>query len=97
MRPINIKADAYISTSDFKTVHDLGIYLQKLSNDTNLYASKLKAKDEYRAVPYTKLFKQAACDICERLHNTSSYRSIYPDINKWIHTEIPCFTPNDII
>ena len=96
-RPIDIKSDAYISTSDFKTVQDLGIYLQKLSNDTNLYASMLKIKDEYRAVSNIELFRQAACDLCERLHNPTRYKSIYPDINKWIHTEAPCFPPKDLI
>ena len=96
MRPIDTKRDAYISASDFKTAHELGRYLKTLSRDTNRYASMLKAKDEYQAVPYTELFKNAACDICMRLHNQEKYTSVYGDINKWMKTSEPCFKLNDI-
>ena len=96
-RPIDINREAYINTNDFKTVQDLGKYLKALSNDNNKYASMLKAKNKYQAVPYIELFQEAACDICNRLHNPERYKSIYANINEWIHTEIPCFEPQDII
>ena len=95
-RPIDIKHNAYISTSDFETAHDLGRYLRILSNDTNLYAYMLKTKDKYQAVPYKEVFQNAACDMCKRLHSPDKYTTNYADIGKWLRTEQPCFKPNDI-
>ena len=96
IRPIESRHDAYISSSDFKTAHDLGRYLKALSVDTTKYASMLKAKDEYQAVPYMELFQEAACKICQRLHNQAKYRYVYTDINKWLLTKEACFQPDDI-
>ena len=95
-RPIDIKHDAYISANNFKSADDLGRYLKTLSHDTNLYASKLKVKDEYKAESYMNLFKVAACDICKRLHNPEKYQYVYQDIHKWIQTTEPCFEPSDL-
>ena len=96
-RPIDIKRDAYISANDFKTAHDLGRFLKSLSNDTKMYASMLKAKDKYQAVPYIDLFQKAMCDICKRLQNPTEYKSVYADIREWMLSEEPCFKPNDIL
>ena len=96
IRPIEARRDAYISSSDFISADDLGRYLKALSVDTTKYASMLKAKDEYVAVPYMELFQKAACDICQRLHNPAKYQSVYMDMNKWLFTKEPCFQPNDI-
>ena len=95
-RPIDIKQDAYISSSDFKTAHELGRYLRDLSNDPNMYASMLKAKNEYQAVSYMELFREFSCDICKRLHKAAKYHSVYRDINKWIQSTEPCFKTRDI-
>ena len=95
-RPLNISKEAYISTSDFKTAHDLGKYLKNLSRDTTKYAAMLKVKDEYEVVSYIELFEEAACDICQRLHNLKEHKSSYMDVSKWIHTIEPCFQPNDL-
>ena len=95
VRPTDIRRDAYISASDFKTAHDLGRYLKDLSTDTKKYASMLQAIDEYETKTYMELFKEAACDICRRLPSPEKYQSVYRDINEWIKTREPC--PNQTI
>ena len=96
-RPIEINQNAYISTNDFGSAHELGQYLQALSNDTKMYASMLKAKDKYQALPHIEIFQKAMCDICKRLQNPVKYKSVYSDINGWMLTQEPCFKPSDIL
>ena len=95
-RPINISKQAYISSSDFKDAHALGKYLKNLSQDTELYANKLKIKDEYRLIHYRELFNKSLCEICKRLHNLKEYHSVYKNMTEWFTTYQPCFKPNDI-
>ena len=95
-RPLNISRKAYISTSDFKSAHELGRYLKALSRDTAKYADMLKAKGEYESVSYKELFQEAVCNICKRLHNVEQYKSIYWDVSKWVKSKEPCLQPIDL-
>ena len=95
-RPININKHAYISTSDFEDAHALGKYLKNLSQDTSLYANKLKIKDTYTLIHYRELFNKSLCEVCKRLHNLEEYRYVYKNMTNWFLTHQPCFKADDI-
>ena len=95
-RTINASKNAFISTSDFSNVHELGKYLQRLSRNISEYARMLEEKDKYYSVSYPELFQNAMCDVCKRLNKLEEYRSVYENVGTWMKSNYPCFKPNDL-
>ena len=95
-KPLNISNYAYVSTSDYRNAHELGIYLKALSSNTSRYAAMLETKDTYQVVPYIEIFDSVTCEICQRLNNIHDYESIYEDAYQWILTDQQCFQPEDV-
>ena len=93
---INISRNAYINAGDFKSAHQLGKYLKKLSDDINAYAKMLEEKDKYYVVRYKELFKEAMCEVCKRLNEVDKYKSVYEDVYQWMKTQHRCIAPYDI-
>ena len=94
--PIIAAKNAYISTTDFTNAHQLGEYLQQLSERPSQYAKMLKEKDKYVAVEYNELMKEALCEICYRLHNLDVYYKVYNNVRRWMTETEPCYQPSDV-
>ena len=88
--------NAFISTSQFPNISALGRYLQSLSNSDKRYAQLLKKKNEYFSVPYDQVYKQALCDICERMNFQEHYSKTIPNLMEWSGLASTCFEPTDL-
>ena len=95
-RPVIAAKDAYISTTDFTNAHQLGEFLQQLSENPMEYAQMLREKDKYVSVGYTQIMKDALCEICYRLHNLADYQNVYDNVRRWMTETEPCYQPSDV-
>lgn len=87
---------AYISSSDFKSVADLGRYLKSLSDSPEKYAERLRMKSMYVSLPYEEVYQKALCDICKRLNFQEYYKKIIVDLDEWRDVDNACHPPSDI-
>ena len=77
---------SYIDAKDFKTVQELGEYLQKVASDKDLYNSYFTWKSEYVAI-YT--FGKGFCNLCAKLNDFDPVRDgkVLKDVRKWHHED----------
>ena len=93
---IDLSKRAYISTNDFKNAHKLGKFLRQLSADPEAYATMLRSKDAYEITLYMELFRNAACEMCKRLHSVDKYSSVYDYPFRWMQETQTCYDPYDL-
>ena len=74
---------SYIDAKDFKTVQELGEYLQKVASDKDLYNSYFTWKSEFVAI-YT--LGLGFCDLCSKLNDFDPVRDgkVLKDVRKWL-------------
>ncbi|XP_071096354.1 alpha-(1,3)-fucosyltransferase 7-like [Haliotis cracherodii] len=101
----------YINTADFKSIAELGKYIQYLDKNDTAYIEILKRK-RYHASVYSRhqvvqwidktiirnIFmdmNNMMCDICRRLWNVDDYRKTYSDILTW-YGKSKCTKPADL-
>ncbi|XP_046579275.1 alpha-(1,3)-fucosyltransferase fut-3-like [Haliotis rubra] len=101
----------YINTADYKSIAELGRYIQYLDKNDTAYIEILKKKRYYDAV-YSRQqivrwedkkfirhiymnMGNMMCDICKRLWNVDDYRKTYSDILSWYGSS-KCTKPLDL-
>ncbi|XP_055957876.1 alpha-(1,3)-fucosyltransferase C-like [Patella vulgata] len=86
---------SYIDTRDFKSVEELGKYLQYLDRNNTAYVQYLKAKEHLYTRSMYSVRQKGYCTMCKKLHNLDQNRHSYPDINQWLLKD-KCVKPTDI-
>ncbi|XP_067660890.1 alpha-(1,3)-fucosyltransferase fut-3-like [Haliotis asinina] len=101
----------YIDTADYKSIAELGKYIQFLDKNDTAYTEILKRKRYYHAA-YSRLqivrwedkkfirhiymnMGNMMCDICRRLWNVDDYRKTYSNILSW-YGRSHCTKPQDL-
>lgn len=87
---------AYISTSDFKNIADLGKYLKSLAESPTKYAELLKRKSRLKSLPFEEVYQTALCDICERMNFQTKFKKQIDDLDKWRDVDNTCYPPDDL-
>jgi hypothetical protein len=84
---------SFINTADFSSVKALAKFLHKLGSNEEEYINYLKIKDKYKVFERDFMYRDATCNICEKLNNLEQNRKTYEDINKWLGL---CYAANDL-
>lgn len=72
---------SFVNFADFDSVPQLALYLQRLSNDHEMYTTYLKEKDKFEAIgPHAVRFQYAFCKMCAKLNNINENRNIIKHI-----------------
>ncbi|XP_041373699.1 alpha-(1,3)-fucosyltransferase C-like isoform X3 [Gigantopelta aegis] len=77
-------SETFINTADFKSPEQLAKYLLYLDKNITAYAELLERKSVYRSK-----YSPPWAELCKRLHELSSYRKIYPDMERWMKCRNP--------
>lgn len=89
--------EAYISTADFNSVEELGLYLQSISNNYTKYAELLHSKSKYYSPGFEETYQKALCDLCKRMNNQRMYTKRIQNIENWKNFQQPCIEPHDLL
>ena len=84
---------SYINAADFSSAKELTDFMKKLGSDEEEYIKYLKRKDKYSVKERDYVFRDAMCNICNKLNNLDKYRKSYDDFIKWMGT---CTSPTDV-
>ena len=84
---------SFINTADFSSIKGLAKFLHELGSNEEEYIKYLKIKDKYKVYERDFMYRDAACNICEKLNNLDKHRKTYDDINKWLGL---CYAANDL-
>lgn len=89
--------NTYIDASEFKGPRELGKYLRNLMNDTERYRRLLESKNQWRNMPYYRLYQQALCDLCDRVTYPEQFHiGAYRNIREYFHESNFCRLPADV-
>lgn len=75
--------NTYINAHHFQSATMLAKYLQTVSQSEQRYAKYLQIKDKYTTEPLQSQYRNAYCDLCERLHSVENYAKVYEDVRTW--------------
>ena len=80
----------YISTNQYKSVHELGKYLQSLTWSIDKYTELLQKKSRYKAEGFEVVYKRALCDVCRRMNKQEGYRKTISNIKSLVYKRRIC-------
>jgi hypothetical protein len=60
---------AFINALDFDSPKDLAKRLKEIGSNETLYTQFLKEKDKYYALTEPEVFREAMCNICDKIHD----------------------------
>ncbi|XP_053391811.1 alpha-(1,3)-fucosyltransferase C-like [Mercenaria mercenaria] len=91
-----IPKNIYIDATDFKSIDDLGRYLQRLASNDTEYARILRRKSQYYFPGFQEVYQSALCKLCERMNRLKHFRQQIADIKQWLISDKPCRNSKDI-
>ncbi|XP_053406190.1 glycoprotein 3-alpha-L-fucosyltransferase A-like isoform X2 [Mercenaria mercenaria] len=93
---ISMPEKVYIDSTDFKSIDELGKYLQRLALNDTEYARILRQKSQYYFPGFQEVYQRALCTICERMNRLEHYRQQITDLRQWVMSDKPCTNSDDI-
>ncbi|XP_052263188.1 3-galactosyl-N-acetylglucosaminide 4-alpha-L-fucosyltransferase FUT3-like [Dreissena polymorpha] len=85
--------ETFVNAADFRSVKELGEFLNRLSNNEDEYIEYLRRKDSYEVYEREYVFRDAMCNICDKINNLEKYRKVYKNIIEWLGN---CYSANDL-
>lgn len=84
---------SFINTADFPSVKALADFMHDLGSNEEKYIKYLKVKDSYKVYERDFMYRDASCDLCERLNHLEKYRKSYKSASDWLGS---CYAVNDL-
>ncbi|XP_053405988.1 4-galactosyl-N-acetylglucosaminide 3-alpha-L-fucosyltransferase 9-like [Mercenaria mercenaria] len=79
-----LPSGSFIDTANFSSFAALAQYMKDLGENEEKYVSFLKVKDKFTVFEREFLYKNALCNLCEKINNMDQNRRTYGDIFKWL-------------
>ncbi|XP_045216144.2 4-galactosyl-N-acetylglucosaminide 3-alpha-L-fucosyltransferase 9-like isoform X2 [Mercenaria mercenaria] len=79
-----LPSGSFIDTANFSSIAALAQYMKDLGENEEKYVSFLKVKDKFTVYEREFLYKDALCNLCEKINNMDQNRRTYDDIFKWL-------------